>query len=312
MRRLESTPEGLSRQEALRPGWGRPRRGPGRTGVPAAVAAILTMLLVGCGAPWSPLASPQARPGVEAGEPAGTTLNVFAASSLTEAFDEVGRKFEALNPGLMVTFSYAASNQLAQQIVEGAPADVFASANMAQMDVVIESGAVKSGAQRTFARNRLTVIYPRDNPAQITTLGDLANPDLKLVLAAPQVPAGQYALDFLAKASRLPEFTGAYGETVLANVVSYEQNVRAVLTKVALGEADAGIVYSSDIAGDAKDQVGTIDIPDHLNTLATYPIAPVSGRPDHELAQRFVEYVLSADAQAILARYGFVAAGAGD
>src|SRR5262249_53422713 len=159
------------------------------------------------------------------------------------------------------------------------------------------SGEVISGTQRIFVRNRLVVIYPKDNPAQITTLKDLAKSGVKLVLAAKAVPVGQYALDFLAKASKLPEYTDTYSPTVLANVVSYEQDVKAVLGKVTLGEADAGIVYVTDISLDAADKVGKLDIPDNLNTIATYPIATIKDSKHPDLAKKFMDYVLSPDAQ---------------
>ena len=130
---------------------------------------------------------------------------------------------------------------------------------------------------------------------------------VKLVLAAKDVPVGGYALDFLARASKLPDYTEAYSPTVLANVKSYEENVKAVLSKVALGEADAGIVYTSDIALDSADKVGRLDIPDVLNTIAAYPIATIKDSQHADLAKKFVEYVLSPDAQQILVKYGFIA-----
>jgi molybdate transport system substrate-binding protein len=231
---------------------------------------------------------------------------VFAAASLTEAFGEIGKHFETANPGTKVTFNFAGSNQLAQQISQGAPADVFASANVAQMNVVITSGDVISGAQRTFVRNRLVLIYPTDNPAKLTTLKDLAKPGVKLLLAAKAVPVGQYALDFLEKASKVPEYSETFSPTVLANVVSYEENVKAVFSKVSLGEADAGIVYTTDISQDAADTVGKIDIPDNLNTIASYPIAVIKDSQNADLAKKFVDYVLAPDGQQILVKYGFI------
>jgi molybdate transport system substrate-binding protein len=230
---------------------------------------------------------------------------VFAAASLNEAFTEIGQQFDAANNS-QTTFNFAGSQQLAQQIGQSAPADVFASANRAQMDNIIKSGQVISGTQQVFVRNRLVVVYPQDNPAQLTDLTDLSKPGIKLVLAAKEVPVGQYSLDFLAKASELPQYTATFSDTVLANVVSYEENVRAVLSKVTLGEADAGIVYSSDITRDAADKVGRISIPDELKTIANYPIAPIKDAPNAELAQKFIDYVLSDDGQQVLARYGFI------
>lgn len=222
---------------------------------------------------------------------AGSGLTVFAAASLTNAFGEIGKQFEAAN-NTKVLFNFAGSNQLSQQIAQGALVDVFASANRKEMDNVIKSGQVISGTQHTFVRNRLVVVYPKDNPAKLQQLSDLAKPGIKIVLAAKAVPVGTYALDFLRKASALPEYTQAYSQTVLANVVSYEENVRAVLSKITLGEADAGIVYTSDVSGDSS-KVGRIEIPDTLNTIATYPIAPIKDSANAALAQKFVEYVLA-------------------
>src|SRR5262249_77463 len=161
--------------------------------------------------------------------------------SLTDAFKAIGQQFGAANGGTTPTFNFAGSDQLATQITQGAPADVFASANTRQMDVVITAGDVVSGTQRTFVRNRLVVVYPKGNPGKLTGLKDLANPGLKIVLANKSVPVGGYALDFLAKASKLPAYTAEFSPTVLKNVVSYEENVKAVLSKITLGEADAGI-----------------------------------------------------------------------
>ncbi|KAB8145723.1 molybdate ABC transporter substrate-binding protein [Chloroflexia bacterium SDU3-3] len=236
------------------------------------------------------------------------TLNVFAAASLTESFGDIGKKFEQAHPGVTVVFNFAGSQQLAQQIAQGAPVDVFASANTAQMKNVITAGQVISGTQQTFVRNRLVLITPKESSAGVAALADLARPGLKLILADRSVPVGQYALDVFAKASKLPEYTEAFSPTVLANVVSYEENVRAVLSKIALGEGDAGIVYTTDIVGDAADKVARIEIPDDLNTIATYPIATVKDAANADLAQQFVAYVLSQEGQGILAGYGFIPA----
>jgi molybdate transport system substrate-binding protein len=271
------------------------------------LAASLT-LLAGCGTAAPALVATTAPPTTAPTQPpAGKTLTVFAAASLTAAFNEIGAGFQAANSGATVTFNFAGSQQLAQQIGQGAPADVFASANNAQMAVVIKAGQVVSGTQRTFARNRLVVITPQANPAGLAKLQDLARPGLKLVLADKGVPVGGYALDFLTKASQSPDFTPTFSPTVLANVVSFEQDVKSVLAKVVLGEADAGIVYTTDITSDAASKVGRIDIPDPLNTIASYPIAAISGSANAELARIFVDYVLSADGQTVLAKYGFLA-----
>ncbi len=242
--------------------------------------------------------------GDESGKAA--TLNVFAAASLTGAFGAIGEQFESQHPGAAVVFNFVGSQQLAQQLADGAPADVFASANWKQMDAVIQNGRVLSGAAQTFANNRLVVIYPKANPAGLAQLADLGHPGLKLALAAKEVPVGQYALDFLAKAAADQAFGAAFRDEVIKNVVSYESDVKAVLTKVVLGEADAGIVYRSDISRDSAAKVGQIEIPDALNVIAHYPIAAVQDSANPDLARAFVEYVLSADGQVILAAYGFI------
>ena len=235
-----------------------------------------------------------------------STVNVFAAASLTEAFEEIGTQFEAGHPGVTVVFNFAGSQQLAQQIKEGAPADVFASANNNQMDVLIDAGSVVRGTQQTFAQNRLVLIYPVDNPAGLKGLKDLANPGLKLVFASQEVPVGQYSLEFLDKAVLDPDYGPSYKDEVLANVVSYEDSVRAVLAKVLLGEADAGIVYASDVSPENVSKIGQLDIPDMLNVIASYPIAPVQGSGNAKLAQAFIDLVLAQEGQAILAKYNFV------
>ena len=269
------------------------------------VLLLLTLLLVACGGTPAAPSSPAA---AAASPTVGTkiTLNVFAAASLTDAFKALVPAFEAAHPGVTVVYNFAGAQQLAAQINEGAPADVFASANRAQMDVVLASSKVISGTECIFVRNRLVVITPKTNPAGITSLKDLTKPGVKLILAAKAVPVGQYALDFLSKASALPEYSASYSPTVLANVVSYEDNVRSVLTKVALGEGDAGIVYPTDAATQAA-AINTITIPDELNVVAAYPIAPLAGSKAPELAQAFVAYVLSPEGQQVLVKFGFIA-----
>jgi molybdate transport system substrate-binding protein len=249
-----------------------------------------------------PAASP-----TTAGQP--VTLTVMAAASLTGTFEELGAQFEAQHPGVRVQFSFGASQQLAQQLGQGASADVFASANTRQMEAVVAEGRVEKEAVRVFARNRLVVVVPLDNPAGLAGLEDLAQEDLKIVLAAQEVPVGQYSQDFLEKAGASGTFGEGYAEKVRANVVSYEETVRAVLAKVILGEADAGMVYVSDVTGSDAEKVRQIEIPGGLNITADYPIAVVQDSGQRELAQQFVALVLSADGQAVLARRGFLPAG---
>lgn len=247
-----------------------------------ALAAISLFTLTGC-------ASSQTQ----------VSLTVFAASSLTNAFEEIAAAFEAQHPGVEVLNNFASSADLAVQIIEGAPADVFASANETQMQVVVEAGFTDS-QPKAFLSNQLTVIVPADNPAAIESVTDLANPGVRLVLAAPGVPVREYSdqsIELMGDA----DFQAA----VYANLVSEEPNVRQVATKIALGEADACIVYVSDITPDIADQVLQIEIPDEHNVTAIYPIAMIKDSPNADLAKDFVEFVLSDEGQAILAKWGF-------
>ncbi len=233
------------------------------------------------------------------------TLNVFAAASLKDAFGDVKAAFEKTHAGVTVEYNFGGSDTLATQIHQGASADVFASANIKQMNVVVSAGDVAPSAPRVFAHNTLVVVYPKGNPANIQTLQDLAKPGLKLVLAANTVPAGQYAVDFLGRASADASFGAGFKDAVLKNVLSYETDVRSVLNKVTLGEADAGIVYVTD-AKTVQAQVGTITIPSALQTAASYPASALKGSPHADLAQAFVDYLLSTGGQATLTKYGFL------
>jgi molybdate transport system substrate-binding protein len=275
--------------------------------VAAAGTVFGALLLSACGGATPTPATTQAV--TTTSSSTGVTLNVFAAASLQDVFTEIGKNFETANPGAKVAFNFAGSQQLAQQIDQGAPADVFAAANMAQMAGVVKSGRVVSGTEQIFVRNRLVVIVPKDNPGRVQKLQDLATPGLKLVLAAREVPAGQYALDFLTRTLTETTFGVGFQGAVLKNVVSYDDNVRSVLSKVVLGEADAGIVYVTDVTRDAASRLTRIDIPDALNTVATYPIAALQDSRHANLAGQFVAYVLSAAGQQILASYGFSPAG---
>jgi molybdate transport system substrate-binding protein len=224
---------------------------------------------------------------------------VFAASSLTDAFNEIAVEFAADHPGVEVLPNYASSSDLATQLAEGAPADVFASANNAQMTVAADAGRI-AGEAVTFLTNRLAIIVPADNPAGIESPADLANEGVTLILAAPGVPIRDYSDQSIALIGDA-DFEAA----VYSNLVSEEPNVRQVASKIALGEADAGIVYTSDVTPDIADQVLIIEIPDDQNVLASYPIVVVEGAPSGSLAQQFVDFVLGAEGQAILAKWGF-------
>jgi len=237
------------------------------------------------------------------------TLTVLAAASLTESFTELGTLFEAAHPHIQVVFNFAGSQQLAQQLAEQAPADVFASASQKYMKEAIDSGRVISGTDQIFAKNALVVIYPKANPAGLAALTDLTKPGLKLVLGAKEVPIGQYAVDFLDKASQDPAYGATFKDDVLKNVVSYEDNVKSVVTKVVLGEADAGIVYLTDVTPDAAEKVDKIIIPDEINVIATYPMAAIADSAYPIEADAFVKFVLSEEGQAVLAKYNFTPVG---
>ena len=232
------------------------------------------------------------------------SLTVFAAASLKDAFTTIGAQFGA-RTGARVIFSFGGSDTLATQIVEGAPADVFASANMAQMTVVANKGLIAS-KPAVFARNRLVVIVPKDNPARVFRLPDLGRPGLKLVLAAPSVPVGKYARASFHLMANDPAFGPHFLQRVDANVVSNETNVEAVVSKVALGEADAGVVYVSDLTTRDAAQVRSIVIPARFNQVATYPIAVVKGSHNAVLARQFVAYVLSSAGRTVLRKDGFI------
>jgi molybdate transport system substrate-binding protein len=245
----------------------------------AAVLAAAALVLAGCGGDDEPSGGTSASP---------AELKVFAAASLTAAFTEIGGRFTDAS-GTKVTFNFAGSQALATQIQQAAPADVFASADTANMDKVADL----VGTPRNFASNQLQIVVEQGNPKGVKGLDDLANPDLKVVLAAPDVPAGRYAAESLAKAG------------VTVEPVSQEDNVKAVVTKVSLGEADAGIVYVTDVAA-GGDKVEGVGIPEELNVLATYPIATVKASRTQDQAQAFVDQVLGAEGQQVLKAHGFL------
>jgi molybdate transport system substrate-binding protein len=245
------------------------------------IAALVPLFLVACGG------------GASGSSTSGHELTVFAASSLTAAFTQLASTFERADPGVHVTLNFGSSTDLAAQIGSEGTADVFASANGAAMDTVAaDPGVLDRG---TFATNELVVITPPDNPAGVSRLDDLATPGIQLVIGAEGVPVGDYARQMLRNAG--------IDQQVLANVVSNEPNDASIVAKVASGEVDAAIVYTSDIAA-AKASVASVAVPAAVNVTATYPIAAVEGG-DTELAGAFVAYVRGPDGQALLRTYGF-------
>jgi molybdate transport system substrate-binding protein len=229
------------------------------------------------------------------------TLTVYAAASLTDVFNEMGKAFAEKHPGVVVAFNFGGSQNLRTQIEQGAPADVFASANAKEMDTLMAGSFVEAGAPKVFLTNQLIVILPKDNPADIASLKDLSKSGLKLVLAAEEVPAGKYARQMLDNLNA--QFGPDYKDKVLANVVSNEDNIRQAVTKVQLGEADASIVYISDAV--ATSDLQKIEVPSEVNVIAEYPIAPLIQSQNSDLADEFISYVLSPDGQAILKKWGF-------
>jgi molybdate transport system substrate-binding protein len=243
-----------------------------------------------------------------AATPAGRDepLMVFAAASLTDAFAEAADSLA--REGIAVRFSFAGSQQLALQLEQGARADVFASADARAMQKVRDAGRV-DGEPRAFAYNRLAAIVPAANPARITRLEQLGRPGVKLVIGADAVPVGHYAREVLTKLAREPGYGADFARRALANVVSEEENVRGVVAKVALGEADAGIVYRSDVTAAVAKRVRVIEIPASANVTASYPVAVLRDAAHPKPAAAFVAYLRSAAGQRLLARHGFVPLG---
>ena len=232
-------------------------------------------------------------------------LVVYAASSLTEAFQEMGEAFEAKNAGVRLVFNFAGSATLRTQLQEGARADVFASADERQMELAMEAELVSdTTAAVAFASNTLVVAVSTLSE-RVRTLADLGSPGVLLVLALPTVPVGAYAREWFQRMDNLAEYGPDFSSRVLANVVSEETNVRGVLAKVSLGEADAGIVYATDVAARSGDRVRAIPIPRAMNVVAVYPVALLRESREPELAQTFVDYLLSPEGQAVLRAYGF-------
>lgn len=275
---------------------------------------LLAFLLAACGELTTPAvtAVPPTEAPAQIPTPAQTatsaprTLTVFAAASLTGAFGEIAKGFEATNPGVTVISNFAGSQGLRTQIEQGASADVFASADHKNMDTMIAENLIADGKYQDFATNRLVVILPPKNQANIQTLQDLAKPGIKLDLADASVPVGSYARQALTNLSKDPTYGTDYSTKVLANVVSNETDVKQVVSKVDLGEADAGIVYVTD--AQAAPDLKTVAIPDDFNVIAKYPIAVVAKSPNADLAAAFVAYVLSPDGQAMLQKWGFAPA----
>ncbi|MBM3214341.1 molybdate ABC transporter substrate-binding protein [Candidatus Poribacteria bacterium] len=248
--------------------------------------ALLALALVGCGG--------HARH--------DAALTVFAASSLTDAFGEIARSFEGTRDGVRVELNFAGSHVLRTQIEQGALADAIASADEVNMQALVAGGLVEPAT--AFARNRLVVAASSRN-ASVRSLADLASPGVRVVVATPEAPVGRYTQQMLDLAAADPALGASFAADVRSHVVSRETNVRLVLAKVLLGEADAGVVYRTDVSSQQSD-VRIIDIPESLNVLADYPIAVVAGTDRGDDARAFVDFVLSDAGRGILSDYGFL------
>ena len=231
------------------------------------------------------------------------SLTIYAATSLTDAFEALADAFETAEPDSRAHLNFSSSSTLAAQLLAGAPADVFASANEKQMNLVVADGRIHADSVATFAHNQLVLAVPIDNPAQIESLPDLAQDGYLLVLAAQGTPIRAYTDAMLE--SHNSQHGDDFSARVLRNLASEESNVRQVVTRLALGEADAGIVYQTDALGDIAEKLQVIPIDAAHNQLASYPIAPLADAASAEVAAQFIAFVLSEQGRDILAQHGF-------
>ncbi|MBP2320106.1 molybdate transport system substrate-binding protein [Kibdelosporangium banguiense] len=245
---------------------------------------VASIALAGCGSTGQQ--QPAATGPATSGQNVTGEITVFAAASLTETFTQLGKDFEAANPGAKVKFNFGGSSALAQQINQGAPADVFASASPTNMKQVTETGAV------TFVRNKLQIAVGKGNPLKIATLADVIKPEVKLALCAEQVPCGAAAKKAFEAAKLTPK------------PVTLEQDVKATLTKVKLGEVDAALVYRTDVAAAAKDVDG-VDFPEAAQAINDYPIVTLPKAPNSAGGKAFMDFVLSDKGRQVLAKAGF-------
>jgi molybdate transport system substrate-binding protein len=253
-------------------------------------------------------AGPDPTPDVQGTPRLSGKITVFAAASLTDSFNEIKTEFVRRNPRTEIEFQFAGSPALRTQLEQGARADVFASADVPNMNMALQNGAVLDSA-KVFVKNSLVIITPKSNPARIAAPADLRRSGTKLVLAAPEVPVGNYARQSFALMDKDPSFGAGFASAVLGNVVSNESNVKQVVAKVQLGEADAGVVYGTDVTADVVNDLTQVVIPANLNVIAEYPIALTKSPANPSVAAAFIAFVTSADGQAILKKYGFQTVG---
>jgi molybdate transport system substrate-binding protein len=278
---------------------------------PAAVLVLLASLAAaGCGSPAAaPSANASAPSALPATDPAWSAsaeavdLTIFAAASLSGVLARVKDAYEAANPGTTLTVSTDSSAALETKIEQGAPADVFLAADTASPKKLVDAG-LSAGDAVVFAGNTLTIVVPTDNPGSVSEPADLGKPALKVVAAGDEVPITKYAKQLIANIAKQPEAPAGFEAAYAANIVSKEDNVKAVIGKIELGEGDAGIVYVTDAKASTK--IATVDIPDAVNVTASAAGVVVGGSPHQGSARTFLGWLAGADGQAILASLGFL------
>jgi molybdate transport system substrate-binding protein len=271
---------------------------------------LAVALVAGCGSTAAPSsgasAQPSTEPSVPASSPASAAavdLTIFAAASLAGVLEEAKGAYETTHPGTTVTISTDSSAALATQIEQGAPADVFVSADTTNPKKLVDAG-LSAGEAVTFAANKLTIVAPADNPARIASPADLARPGVKVIAAGDEVPISTYAKELVANLAKDPAYPAGFEAAYAANVVSKEDNVKAVIGKIEIGEGDAAIVYVTDAK--ASTGVTTVNVPDAANVTARYAGIVVGASPDQEPARMFLGWLTGPDGQAVLARFGFL------
>lgn len=271
------------------------------------ITAAIALSLVAAGCGGAPSAPPAPATAPAAGSPASpeVELTIFAAASLRDAFAAVTEAYEAATPGVTIVFSFDASSVLRAQVQQGAPVDVFASADTDNPQALADAG-LAAGAPLPFAGNQLAIVVPAANAAGIEAPADLARPGLRIVNAGPEVPITGYAAEMLSNLARLPGYPDDFVAAVARNVVSREDNVRAVLAKIELGEGDAAIVYATDALA-AGDAVLMIPVPDEANVVATYAAVVPTTAPHPDAAAAFLAWLGGPEAQAVLGAFGFAA-----
>jgi molybdate transport system substrate-binding protein len=258
-----------------------------------AVLLVASLLAAGCTDTAATAAPPK------------TTLTVFTAASLTGAFTDIGNAYEKAHPGVKVDLVFDGTQALRTQVEQGATPDVFVSANAKHMDALKAEGFMDNQTVVYFLENGMAVIVPADNPANITSLSDLAKPGVKLVIGTKDVPFGSYTRQVLDKMAADPQYGQAYKDAVMANVISEETAVSSVIPKLTLGEADAAFVYKSDVQPGDRDKLRRIEIPAEYNVVAQYPLGILAESSQKDAATEFILYVTGPEGSAVLEEYGF-------